>query len=169
MQRDSIFLKIPLKHWQKHYDQKYIWVIEDEYTNNLGTEIKNWIGNDKGEVVMPMRTKRESLDWLRHLTDLKDEMVAEDVIVWAAGRMDLAKEQDDRAWRAVELLMGRLPEGVRFVFLGLNERKDFQNEWLGGKVNRRIDGINSRIIRILMNKPLDTLFVRFQGLTFGDY
>lgn len=49
-----------------------------------------------------MRTKKDSVDWVNHFSEFRDEMRRGDIIIWTLGRGDLAKEQDFRAWESVE-------------------------------------------------------------------
>lgn len=116
-----------------------------------------------------MRTKREAMDWVYHLMELRDEMDKGDIIIWTLGRCELAKEQDARAWEAITELLKSLPEGVRLVGLGVNERLDISDRWMAGKVNRSIENLNNRVYNVLKKYPLDTLFVPIKGLGYGDY
>lgn len=167
---DDRKIKVSRKEYSRDDDgQRLIWVTEDRYTSNLGDELKGWVDHKMYKIVTPMRTKRESMDWVYHLKELREEMVKGDIIVWSLGRCDLAKEQDSRAWEAIAELLNSLPVGLRVIGLGVNERTDINDRGMSGKVNRSIENLNNRVYNVLKKYPLDTLFVPIKGLGYGDY
>lgn len=142
---------------------------EDRFTSNLGDELKGWTDPKVYKVITPIRTKKESADWVNHLSDLRDEMRGGDIIIWPLGRGNLAREQDFRTWEAVDAMVRKLPLGVRSVVTGINDKTDKEDKWMAGKVNCSIANVNTRMYKILQKYPLDTLFVPIVGLRYGDY